>query len=207
MLNLLSDSKLMQFLNRLGELILLNLCFVLCSLSIVTAGAASAALYTVCTRFDTEREGATFRVFFQSFRSSLKQGIVFWLLELLLCALSGYCALLFYLQGGSMHFAFIPFLVLLGLTLVVSGVLYPLLGQFENTLGLTLRNAVILSLGYLPRSILAACINVSPLALLAVNPELFMRVGIFWVFLFFSGAAYLNSRILKPVFAPFLPEA
>lgn len=204
--NLLSDSKLMGFLNRLGELILLNLCFLLCSLPIVTAGAALAALYAVCTRFGTEREGATFRVFFRSFRSCLKQGTAAWLLEILLCAFSGYFALLFFLRGDSMHYAFIPFLVLLGLTLVTSGYVYPLLGQFENTLGGTLRNACILSLGYLPRSVLTAVINLAPLVLLAVSPELFMRSGIIWFFLYFSGTAYLNSRILRPVFRPYLPQ-
>ena len=47
MLNLSSDSKIIQFLNRLGELILLNLCFLLCCLPVVTVGAASAALYKV----------------------------------------------------------------------------------------------------------------------------------------------------------------
>lgn len=206
MLNLSSDSKIMQFLNRLGELILLNLCFVLCCLPVVTVGAASAALYTVCTRYGTEREGAIYSLFFRSFRSSLKQGIVLWLLELLLCIISTYFALLFFLQGDGTHFAFIPFLVLLGLVLVVFGYVYPLLGQFENTLGGTFRNAVILSLGYLPRSIVVAAINAAPLVMMAVNPELFMRIGIFWAFLFFSGAAYLNSRILKPVFQPYFPK-
>lgn len=98
--NLLSGSRIMQFLSRLGELILLNLCFLLCSLPIVTAGAAFAALYTVCTRFGTEREGATFRTFFRSFRENLKQGTLAWVLELILCAFSGYFALVFCFRGG-----------------------------------------------------------------------------------------------------------
>ena len=76
----------------------------------------------------------------------------------------------------------------------------------ENTLPGTLRNAVILSLGYLPRSVAVAAINAAPMVLLAVNPELFMRIGILWAFLFFSGAAYLNSRILRPVFEPFYSQ-
>lgn len=206
MLNLSSDSKFIQFLNRLGELILLNLCFLLCCLPVVTVGAASAALYTVCTRFGTEREGAVYSLFFRSFLGSLKQGIPLWLLELLLGVVCAYLTLVFFLQGGGMHYAFIPFLVLLGLVSVVSGYVYPLLGQFENTLHGTLRNAVILSLGYLPRSVAVAAINAAPLVLLAVNPELFMRIGILWAFLFFSGAAYLNSRILRPVFEPFYSQ-
>lgn len=202
--NLLSGSRIMQFLSRLGELILLNLCFLLCSLPIVTAGAAFAALYTVCTRFGTEREGATFRTFFRSFRENLKQGTLAWVLELILCAFSGYFALVFCFRVGVIHYAFIPFLVLLAATLIVFGYVYPLLGQFENTFRQTIRNACILSLGYLPRSVLAAAINVAPLVLLAVAPELFMRTGIVWFLLYFSGTAYLNSQILRPVFQPYL---
>lgn len=203
--NLISGSGVMRFLNRLGELIELNFCFLLCSLPLVTSGAAACALYAVCFRFGTVREGRPLREFFRSFRENLRQGTVLWLLQAVVTVFCGYCALVLYLRGGYLHYAFIPFLVLLGLVLVVGGYLFPLVSQFENTLWGTLRNAVILSLGYLPRSLAVAAVNLLPAAMLVIRPDLFMKMGIFWIFLYFSGAAYGNSRILRVVFAPFLP--
>ena len=45
------DGPLMRALTYLGNLILLNLVFLLCCLPVVTAGAACAALYTVTANF------------------------------------------------------------------------------------------------------------------------------------------------------------
>lgn len=206
MRGLLWDSKFMSILTRIGELVILNICYLVCCVPIVTIGAATAGLYTVCFRFGTTRERHILSGFFRAFRDNLKQGIVLWLLELLVCVFSCYFALLFFSMGGGIHFAFIPFLVLLALCLVVFGYVFPLLSQFENTAFQTLKNAAILSLGYLPRSLCVAAVNLLPLILLLFYPMLFLRIGILWFFLFFSAAAYLNTFLLRKVFTPFWPK-
>lgn len=203
---LMSDSKLMSLTNRLGELILLNFCFLLCCLPVVTIGAASSALYTVCFRFGTSREKGTVGSFFRAFWANLKQGIILWLILASVCLFAVYFVLVFLAQGGAIHYAYIPFLVLLALALMVSGYAFPLLSQFENTTRQTLKNAFILSLAYLPRSLVIAVLNILPLVLLLAVPMAFLWAGIFWVFLYFSVAAYCNTLLLRKVFAPFLPE-
>ena len=49
------DSKFMQALSRIADLILLNLVFLVTCIPIFTIGAASAALYSVAFRLGTER--------------------------------------------------------------------------------------------------------------------------------------------------------
>ena len=44
------DSKFMRAMSMLGDLLLLNLIFLICCVPIVTIGAASTALYTVAFR-------------------------------------------------------------------------------------------------------------------------------------------------------------
>lgn len=200
------DSKFMRLLNRLGELVLLNLCYLLCCIPIFTIGAATTALYTVCFRFGTPREGKVVGSFFRAFWSNLGKGTVLWLLFLAAGLVCGYCALAFFATAGGIHYAFIPFLVLLVVDLMACGYAFPLLSQFENTVLQTLRNAAILSLGYLPRSLCIAVLNVAPVVVMLFFPVEFMRAGPLWFFLYFSAAAYLNVFLLRKVFTPYWPK-
>ena len=206
MRGLLLDSKFMTILNRIGELVILNICYLVCCIPIVTVGAAITGLYTVCFRFGTARERGALGSFFRAFLANLKQGILLWLIGLAVGLFSAYFALLFFTMGGVIHYAFIPFLVLLALCLVVFSYAFPLLSQFENTVAQTLKNAAILSLGYLPRSICIAAVNLLPVILLLFYPMLFLRIGILWFFLYFSAAAYLNTFLQRKVFTPYWPK-
>ena len=68
------DSKFSQIMNRVGDLLLLNLTFLLTCIPIVTIGAASSALYTVCFRFNTEKEGKLLHTYFRAFREEFPAG-------------------------------------------------------------------------------------------------------------------------------------
>jgi len=65
------DSPLMQSLATVADYMLLNILFLICSIPIVTMGAAKTALYRVM--FDMlEEKGNTFKRFFKAFASELK---------------------------------------------------------------------------------------------------------------------------------------
>lgn len=200
------DSKFMQTLNRLSDLMILNLLFLLTCLPIITIGAANTALNTVCIRMDTEREGGLVRTYFRAFRDNFRQSTLLWLL-LALCG-TGCCfnILLFSVQSSPMHYAYIPFTALLVLIGMTFGYVFPLLSQFQNSIMGTLRNAVLLSIAYLPKSILITAVNFFPWILLYMNFYAFLKIGILWILLYFSAASYLNVRILSKVFSPFLEK-
>lgn len=203
---LYSDSYIMRITNRLGELVLLNLCFVLCCLPIVTIGPASAALYAVCFRFGTKQEKNAVRSFFADFKQNLKQGMLLWLALTVLCLAVCWLMLLFLGASGIARYGLLPSLVLLLVCLIVAGYTFPLLSLFDNTCRGTLKNALILGISYLPRSVCVVMVNLAPVILLAADFMLFLRLSIFLVFLYFSAAAYVNTFLLRKVFAPFLPQ-
>lgn len=207
MQNLLtSDSALIRWTMRLGELVLLNICFLLCCLPVITAGAAVSGLYSVCFRFGTSQERGAVVSFFRAFRQNLKQGIALSLVTSALHLAACWLTVLFLRASGPAHYGFLPSLVLLLVSCILSGYAFPLLALFDNTLGRTLKNALILGISYLPRSLVVVAVNLLPLIVLLVDTVLFLRLSIFCVFLYFSAAAYINTLVLKPVFAPFLPE-
>lgn len=200
------DSKLMQFMSRLCDLILLNMLFLLTSLPVVTIGAASTALYTVCFRMGTEREEGLLRTYFRAFRDNFRQGTALWGILALFLAASGVNLVLCMNWQGPWHYAMYLFGMLLVLAEFLFSYTFPLLSQFGNSVRSTLKNALLLSIGYLPRSLIIAVINCLPLILLLADPYTFLQAAFLWVFLYYAGAAYINTRLLNKVFAPYLTQ-
>lgn len=200
------DSKFMRAMSRIGDLLLLNLMFLISCIPVITIGAASTAMYTLCFRFDTDRERGLIKSYFLAFRDNFKQATVLWLI-LLLCGVTACINIyIFYSLSGVIPFVYVLFLILFVLVLLIGSYVFPLLSQFDNRNLSTLKNAMVLSLGYLPRSILIVVINIFPFALLLWDIYLFLNAAFLWAGIYFAAGAYLNSVILKKVFAPYLPE-
>ena len=197
------DSKFMRAMSALGDLFLLNLVFLLCCVPIVTIGAAAAALYTVAFRLVRGTEGHVLDAFFRAFRENFRRATPLWLL----LALAGGVAVLdiwiFAALTGVLRLVEIPFVLLLLLALFTAGYAFPLQSQFDNTVKGTLKNALILSVGTLPRTLVITALNVFPFALLLLDTYLFLNAGFIWVFLYFSAVAFLNAKLLEKVFAPY----
>ena len=200
------DSRFMRYLNRFADLMILNLLFLLTSIPIFTIGASLTALYSVCFRLGTDREGSTFRDYFAAFKENFRQATSLFLLLLLWLMGTGGAAVIFCFMAGWMHYLFVPFAVLFIVVVLVASYVFPLLSRFENRTATTLKNAALLSLGYLPRSIIIGAINLFPFVLLAVDLLTFLKAGFAWLLIWFSAAAYCNCLLLKRVFAPDLEE-
>lgn len=200
------DSKFMTVMSRIGDLVILNLLVLLTSIPIFTIGASVTALYTVCFRFGTDREQPVFRSYFRAFRDNFKQATQIWLILLVCGAACCFDIYIFLSLPSMLRYVSVVFCIALVLVVLVFSYALPLLSQFENKNKNILTNALFLSLGYLPRSILLAALNVLPWVLLATNIITFMQAGFLWVALYFSAAAYVGTLLLKKVFAPYMPE-
>ena len=200
------DSKFLRAMSRIGDLIVLNLIFLLCCVPVFTVGAALTALYTVCFRFDTKNEGPVLRAYFQAFRSNFRQATVLWLILLFCGAAAGFDAWLFLSFSGALLYLSLLFAVLLLVVLLTAAMVFPLLSQFQNGTRNTLKNAMALSFGYLPRSLLMTALGLFPFVLLWRDFYLFLYTGFIWVSLYFSAVTYLNTKLLKKVFAPYREE-
>ena len=191
------DSPLMRGLTKLADLMLLNIQAVACSIPIITLGASASALYYAVGHLQ-EDEGSPTRDFFHAFRQNLKQATVIWLI-LAVTGAALLFATLYYLAvnmtGGTILLA-ITCLVWLLWSFLFSWV-FPLQCKFENTVRNTLNNALLLSLGYFPRSLLMAVINAVPVVLALLLPWHFLAGGIVWLGIWFSLAASINWRLLK----------
>lgn len=198
------ESPIMKFLSRLADIMMLNVVFLLTCLPIFTIGAAVTALYDVVFRMDTEREGKLFSTYFRSFRTNFKPATAIWLVLLLFGVATVVNMARLSEIGGVFGYMLVAatMLVLVVLVLIFSYA-FPLLSQFDNSAKGTVKNALLLSVGFLPRSLVILVINCFPWALMIVNLYTFAQMSLLWLFLYFSAAAYFNSRVLNKVFKPY----
>ena len=198
------ESPLMQMLTRAGDMILLNVLFLLCCLPVITAGASIAAMHKMMQDLIYETDSGTFKGFFRAFKANFKQATIVWIVMLLVILSLGCDALLivtFFSGSESVKWMLILLAVLAVLVCCVAAYMIPLLVRYQNTLREHLTNAAVLSIIKLPRTIGLVLLNLMPLILLSLSLNAFIQTLIFWVVIGFSFTTYMEVTLLKPVFA------
>ena len=76
------ESPFCKFMNRLRDMIKLNFLWILCSLPIITMGAATTAAFTITLKMVEEEEGYIARPFFREFKNNLVKGSVIGIIQL-----------------------------------------------------------------------------------------------------------------------------
>lgn len=200
------DSPFMRTMSRLFDLMVLNFIFLISCIPVFTIGAALTAMYTVVFRIGTDKESGVIGSYFRAFKENFKQSTQVFLILLLCGACVFFDTALFYQFSGVLRFLAVPCAILSLVVVFVGSYAFPLLSQFNNGNRQTLKNALIFSLAYLPKSILMGAVNVFPFVVLALNWLMFFHASFLWIFGYFSAIAYLNSLLMKNVFKPYLEE-
>ena len=198
------DSPFMQMLTKAGDMILLNVMFLICCVPVITAGASIAAMHKMMQEVVYDTDSGTVKGFFRAFKANFKQATILWIIILLVILSLGCDALLIitYFSGSeAVKWMLILLGVLAALVCCVAAYMIPLLVRYENTLREHLTNAAVLAIIKLPRTIGLVILNLLPAILFAVSVSVFFQTMIFWLFIGFSFTTYLEVVLLKPVFA------
>ena len=198
------ESPMMQMLTKAGDMILLNVMFLICCIPVITAGASIAAMHKMMQEIVYDTDSGTFKGFFRAFRANFKQATILWIIILLIILSLGCDALLiitFFSGSESVKWMLILLAVLVALVCCVAAYMIPLIVRYENTLRQHLTNAAVLSIIKLPRTIGLVFLNLLPLILLSISLNAFIQTLIFWVVIGFAFTTYMEVVILKPVFA------
>ena len=78
------DNVVVRALSKLGDMICLNVMWLVCCIPVVTIGASTTALYTVMLKLVKNEEGYVFRGFLKAFKTNFKQSTIIWLIVLAL---------------------------------------------------------------------------------------------------------------------------
>ncbi len=100
--------------------------------------------------------------------------------------------------------AFVIFILALGvILLMISVYVFPILARFDNTIKNTLKNAFLMAVLNLPRTILMIVILLLPAVILYFSAY----AGIFVMMFGISLPAYLSAFLYSKIFRKFEPEA
>ena len=159
------DNPLMRALSVAADLILLNLLTVFCSIPVFTWGASYTALNDLVGHLVRGEEGYVAKSFFQSFRTNFKKGV---LLGLLFLVAGGVLAVDIYALRKAMFAVRIFFYVLAMWLLLLAILSFALLSRYENSIVVTLKNAVSLVVGFFPYCLGILCTTMVFLGILFV---------------------------------------
>ena len=203
------DSRIMIFLSRVADLVILNILWLVCCSPVVTIGASTTAMYHVIRHWQKDSVSSIMRDFFQSFKEDFKQATPVYLILLIPTVAVVMNAMLIFNPENSAavpSYLLVIWFISALILLFISSFVYPVMAFFADSIFKTLRNAMVLALANLPRTILISVLNLLPVILLFVNLSFFLQSSIFWLLIGGALVAYLNMSILKPVFKKLVPS-
>lgn len=204
------EGVLFRFAERLGNLILLNLLYLLFCIPIITIGPATAALHYVTLKYAANEEDRVWAPFIHSFRQNLKQGI---LVGLIATAVGVFLAFDLYwiyqmVNAGQAFDKVVLVLVSLAciVYLMMTAYIYPLLARYDNSIKQMFRTAIILAIRHLPATLCMAVISAAPIILLMYTPTTFMVSLTFYFFIGFAAIAFLHDKLIHRIFLQYTPK-
>lgn len=191
------DGGVARFLTRLGNLFVLNLLTIVCSIPIFTIGAAMTALYTVTLKLTRGEEGNLVAGYFKAFRDNFKQTTLIWLAGGGLILFMMFDIWLLRLVEGTFGQVYRMILFVLILFFVMIMVYtFALLARFENAIKNTIKNALVLSLGNPLPAVWMVFLTSLPILVLMLS----YRFVIVDILIGASGPAYLASNYFASIF-------
>lgn len=205
------DNPVWRFIGKLGDLIILNILWIICSIPIVTAGASTTAVYYVTLKLARDEDDSTVRSFFRSFKNNFKQATGIWLIMMAVGIVLGFD--FWFFVSGQMRLSGVVKTVLTaasgGLVLIYLFILtyvFPLQARFYNPVKRTIFNAFFMSVRHLLQTIGILAIDLGIGAVtyfgLFYFPQFAMLLFLFGMPLI----AFVNSFFFTAIFKKYMPK-
>ena len=189
------NSKPMSLLNKLSDLLFLNVLFVVFCLPVVTIGASQAGLYTaVKVLQDKEDDSSCLKAFFRGFAAGFWRITLVWCVYLTLLLLFGGNLLRFSLNNTADKTTWI-FMAALLLLAIFEPLSVQFHARFVCTIWKLFSNAFLFFLGNPIRALLVAVLTWMPIVLVFVLGEHLLGVVPVFILVYFS-LAYLMCFLL-----------
>ena len=188
----------------LTNLVCLNILWLVCCIPVITAGAATSALYHTVFLYHNKEDDAVLRPFFRAFRTNFKQSTLLFLplLAALVLVVFDLVYLASYGKGTAVLFLLI-LVVLLLMGMLIH--LFPLIARFDMNRKALLRTAFSLTALHLPGTLTVIALLVLPVVLLVFFPDWFLRFGVVWAGIWFSAIAYFFGKFLLKIWNKHVP--
>ena len=198
------DSPVMRFLGRIGDIIILNLIFVVTALPVVTVGMALSALYTVAMKLARGEDPSVLREYIRAFWRNRKPATICWLIMAAAGALIFLDFRLVGAFGGALYTVVRLLLAMIfGVWMLTFLYLFPYIARFENTVFHSVKNALFLSAAHLPSTVMMLVISIGLAVITLFTSRTFVIGTIWWFFAGFAAVAYTQSFLFSRIFSKY----
>ena len=191
------DSPLMNVLNKMADLMWLNILTLICCIPVITSGAALTSMHYVALKIVRNEESYITRSFFKSFKTNFRQATLIWLLLMLVAAILGGDYYIITKSGMQFSQVLVVLIMAAGVLVICTSLyVFPVLAKFDNTIMGTIRNAFIMSILQLPKTVVMFVMAFFPLIIYLVSLRLIPIIFLFG----FSLPAYASAMLYNKFF-------
>lgn len=185
-----TEGPIFGLLDKVGQMILLSVVWIVGCLPVVTIATSTTALYYAVIKSIRREYGSAMQEFWQSYRSNLKRGIPITLGMLLLALVLSWNIQLLSQEGQGNNFLLWGSIILLALLVGVAVYICPVLSRFTMSAGKAIRLAFVMSIRFFPYTLLLAAgtvglvylqVFVIPIPAIVILPSAWCYVSTFLV--------------------------
>ena len=130
-----NDSLFGRIFGTLGDMITVNILFLLCSIPVITFGAAFTSMYYALLRNLKYGDSSLTRDFFSSFRQNFKQSTASWIISIIFIIVFSADVGMFGPNGVYPMTAIYYLIVVLAIIVMITAMfVFPVIAAFQNTL-------------------------------------------------------------------------
>lgn len=207
-MNIFSENSLLgRSFGFLGQLIFLNILWIVCSVPVVTIGASTTAMYYCTLKLHKNGDCSPWKDFFRSFRQNFRQSTILWMSMLFLAGV-------FYAehqiiptmpQMSAQIFRYLQIAVCIPFVMVML-YMFPTLAAFDNKIKCLVLNSFYFAAKNILYFLAIGTITILPMFFTLIDAKLFPVYVFLWLMCGFSLTAYANSWFFWKLFRPYLSD-
>ncbi len=199
------DNPVMNFLNKVTNIFILSILWIICSIPIITIGPSTTAVYSVAIKNVNNNEGYLLKDFFTSFKENFKQSFIIDII-LKLVAVIGILNVFIIFKSGKIETLFGMFLLgaqfLLLIELIfVSIYIFAIISRYNLKTKEAFKQAFIISHKHIMTTTLSIVLGII-MIISFLNPLAIMRI-----FMFTSLYIFLTSFLFLKIFKLYTPSS
>lgn len=190
------DSPFMNFLNKVADIMILNILVILFSLPIITAGASLTAAYYMGFKMVKDEETYILKGFWKSFKQNFIQSTIIWLIILVVAGVL-VCDYRIILYSGVEFARWMKIAVVVVTIVVLMGVsfVFPMQARYANSVKNTIKNAFLMALSHVPTSLALIIIYIIPVVIYYFLPQSLPALFLLAFGLIIFGQSFLIMKI------------
>ena len=197
------DNPFFAFMGRVGDILILNILFVITSIPIVTTGMSLSAMYRVTLRMARKESNYVAKEYFRACREEWKKSTVIWLIMLV----SGGVLVFDVAVGKDMWNALNA---AVGALIFIWGMLFTYVfavqARFENTVKNIFKNALYMAVRHFPFTVIMMVLNAIPALCILFGSMTMALATPIYVVAGFAVTARINSIFLSRIFRRYAQE-